>query len=158
MKKTEEILTKHQFKGSKIIQILTEVQELYNYLPKENMEYVSKRIKMPLSKIYSIATFYAAFSLNPRGEHLITVCMGTACFVKGVSNVLNRIEDRLGIEAGSTTEDQKFTLETVNCLGACALAPIVVVDGDYHGQTSVQKIDSILDQYQQEATAAAHPV
>lgn len=147
-KKTEDILRKYGYTGSRIIQVLTDIQEQYNYLPRENLEYVSQRLKVPLSKIFSIATFYAAFSLNPRGKHLITVCLGTACFVRGVSNVLTRIEDRLGIEAGETTEDNMFTLETVNCLGACALAPIIVVDGNYHGQTTVQKVDSILDKYQ----------
>ncbi len=127
-KKIEVILRNHGYTGSRIIQVLTDIQEEYNYLPRENLEYVSQRLKVPLSKIFSIATFYAAFSLNPRGKHLITVCLGTACFVRGVSNVLKRIEDRLGIEAGETTGDNMFTLETVNCLGACALAPIMVVD------------------------------
>ena len=148
MRTTEAILKKHGYEGSRIIQVLTEIQEQHNYLPRENLEYVSRKLKVPLSKIYSIATFYAAFSLIPRREHLITVCTGTACFVRGVSDVLNRIEDRLGIKAGFTTEDNKFTLETVNCLGACALAPIVVVDGEYYGQTTVQKVDAILDKYQ----------
>ena len=148
MRTTEAILKKHGYEGSKVIQVLTEIQAHYNYLPRENLEYVSQQLKIPLSKIYSIATFYAAFSLMPRGEHMITVCSGTACFVRGVSDVLNRIEDRLGIKAGFTTEDNMFTLETVNCLGACALAPIVVVDGEYYGQTTVQKVDGILDKYQ----------
>ncbi len=151
--KTENILRKYDYQGSKIIQVMTDIQKEYNYLPQENLVYISQRLKLPLSKIYSIATFYAAFSLKPRGTHLITVCQGTACFVRGVSNVLKRIEDRLGIEAGETTADNMFTLETVNCLGACALAPIVVVDGDYHGQTTVQKVDAILDKYQQERVA-----
>ena len=148
MKTTEAILKKHGYEGSRIIQVLTEIQALFNYLPRENLEYVSRRLRVPLSKIYGIATFYAAFSLLPRGKHLITVCSGTACFVRGVSDVLKRIEDRLGIKAGFTTEDNLFTLETVNCLGACALAPIVVVDGEYFGQTTVQKVDAILDKYQ----------
>ena len=148
MRKTEEILKKHGYSQASIIQVLTELQAQHNYLPRENLEYISQRLKLPLSKIYSIATFYAAFSLIPRGEHLITVCSGTACFVRGVENVLGRIEDRLGIKAGSTTPDNMFTLETVNCLGACALAPIVVVDGEYYGQTTVQKVDAILDKYQ----------
>jgi len=148
MRTTEAILKKHGYEGSKVIQVLTEIQAHYNYLPRENLEYVSQQLKIPLSKIYSIATFYAAFSLIPRGEHLITVCSGTACFVRGVSDVLKRIEDRLGVKAGFTTEDNMFTLETVNCLGACALAPIVVVDGEYYGQTTVQKVDAILDKYQ----------
>ncbi|MCP5105874.1 MAG: NAD(P)H-dependent oxidoreductase subunit E [bacterium] len=149
MRKTEEILKKHAYKGSSIIQVLTDVQAEYNYLPRENLEYISRRMKLPLSKIYSIATFYAAFSLYPRGKHLITVCSGTACFVRGVENILQRIEDRLGIKAGATTPDNMFTLETVNCLGACALAPIIVVDGEYYGQTSIQKVDAILDKYQE---------
>jgi NADH:ubiquinone oxidoreductase subunit E len=148
MRTTEAILKKHGYEGSKIIQVLTDIQAQYNYLPRENLEYVSRQMKVPLGKVYSIATFYAAFSLTPRGEHMITVCSGTACFVRGVSDVLKRIEDRLGIKAGFTTEDNMFTLETVNCLGACALAPIVVVDGEYYGQTTVQKVDAILDKYQ----------
>ena len=158
MKKTEEIIRKYGYKGSAIIQILTDIQAEYNYLPKEHLVYTSQRLKVPLSKIYSIATFYAAFSLNPRGKHMITVCSGTACFVRGVSDVLKRIEDRLGIEAGCTTPDNMFTLETVNCLGACALAPIVVVDGDYHGQTTIQKVDTILDKYQGQTETATEDV
>lgn len=148
MRTTENILKKHGYERARIIQVLTDIQAHYNYLPRENLEYVSRQLKVPLSKVYSIATFYAAFSLMPRGEHMITVCTGTACFVRGVSDVLSRIEDRLGIKAGFTTEDNMFTLKTVNCLGACALAPIVVVDGEYHGQTTVQKVDAILDKYQ----------
>ncbi len=149
MKTTESILKKHGYAGSRIIQVLTDIQAQYNYLPREDLEYVSRELKVPLSKVYSIATFYAAFSLVPRGEHMVTVCTGTACFVRGVTDVIERIEDRLGIKAGNTTEDNKFTLETVNCLGACALAPIVVVDGEYHGQTTVQKVDAILDKHQE---------
>lgn len=147
---TERILRKYGYRNTAIIQVLTDIQGEYNYLPREDLEYVSRQLKVPLSKIFSVATFYAAFSLEPRGEHLITVCEGTACFVRGAPNVLSRIEDRLGIKTGCTTCDNTFTLETVNCLGACALAPIVVVDNDYHGETNVRKIDSILDQYQDE--------
>lgn len=151
MKQTEDILNKYGYEGSKIIQVLTDIQGTYNYLPRENLEYVSSRLNVPLSKIYSIATFYANFSLNPRGEHLCTVCTGTACFVRGVPHVQKRIEDRLGVNAGETTADNRFTLETVNCLGACALAPIIVVDGEYHGQATVQKVDTILDKYYKES-------
>ena len=158
MKTTENILRKHEYKGSAIIPILTDIQAEHNYLPRENLVFVSQQLKVPLSKIFSIATFYAAFSLNPRGEHLITVCSGTACFVRGVSDVLKRIEDRLGIKAGFTTPDNMFTLETVNCLGACALAPIVVVDGEYHGQTTVGKVDAILDKYREPTGPAAEEV
>jgi NADH:ubiquinone oxidoreductase subunit E len=147
MKKVENILLSYNLKKDSIIQILQEIQEQYKYLPAEVLKYTGKRLKMPLSEIYSLATFYTAFSLDPRGKHLITICMGTACHVRGAPDVLGRIEDRLGISAGSTTEDKLFTLETVNCLGACALAPVVVIDGEYYGQTTVNKVDKLLDQY-----------
>lgn len=149
MKKINNILSNHKYKQYSIIQILDDVQKEYNYLPKKALEYISQNLEIPLSKIYSIATFYSSFSLVPRGKHFITVCMGTACHVRGAPIVLSRIEDRLGIKAGMTTDDRMFTLETVNCLGACALAPIVVVDGNYHGQVTSKKVTSILDKYQQ---------
>ncbi|MCK4674072.1 NAD(P)H-dependent oxidoreductase subunit E [candidate division WOR-3 bacterium] len=152
MKKVENILHKYGYQMSHIIQILQDVQVEFNYLPKEALEYVSQRLKMPMSKIYSIATFYAGFSLNPRGKHLCTVCMGTACHVRGAANVLDRIEERLGIKSGATTPDKLFTLETVNCLGACALAPIVVIDGEYHGQTTVNKVDVVINKYEKKGS------
>lgn len=150
MKKIENILSKYDHKKSRIIQILAEIQGVYNYLPKDVLEYVSQQMKLPFSSIYSIATFYSAFSLKPRGKHLVTVCMGTACHVRGAPSVLNRLEDKLGIKTGATTEDNQFTLKTVNCLGACALAPIVVVDDEYHGQTTVNKVDKLLKEYEKE--------
>jgi NADH-quinone oxidoreductase subunit E len=150
MKKIKTILEKYHYKKPRIIQILSDVQEVYNYLPKDALEYISHKMQVPLSSIYSIATFYAAFSLKPRGKHLCTVCMGTACHVRGAPAVLNRLEERLKIKTGGTTEDDQFTLKTVNCLGACALAPIVVVDDEYHGQTSVNKVDKLIKQYEKE--------
>lgn len=152
MKKVENILHKYGYQMSHIIQILQDVQVEFNYLPKEALEYVSQRLKMPMSKIYSIATFYAGFSLNPRGKHLCTVCMGTACHVRGAANVLDRIEERLGIKSGATTPDKLFTLETVNCLGACALAPIVVINGVYYGQTTVNKVDVVINKYEKKGS------
>jgi len=149
MRQVESILKKYGYRDSKIIQVMNDIQVAYNYLPREQLDFVSRRLKIPLSKIYSIATFYAAFSLKPRGKHLVTVCLGTACFVRNVTSVLERIQDRLGIRAGHTTADNMFTLETVNCLGACALAPIVVIDGRYYGQTTVRNVDTILDKYLQ---------
>jgi NADH-quinone oxidoreductase E subunit len=150
MKKIDDILKKYDYKKSRIIQILNEIQKIYNYLPRENLQYISQQLKLPLSNIYSIATFYAAFSLKPRGKHLITVCMGTACHVRGAPAVLSRLEERLKIRTGSTTEDNQFTLRTVNCLGACALAPIVVIDDEYHGQTTVNRVDKLLNKYAEE--------
>lgn len=151
MKNVETILNKYGYKRSSIIQILQDIQREYNYLPEDALKYTSQALRMPSSTIYSIATFYAAFSLNPRGKHLCTVCLGTACHVRGAPNVLRRIEDRLGIKSGNTTEDNMFTLETVNCLGACALAPIVVIDGEYHGQTTINKVDKLLDTYEKKS-------
>jgi NADH-quinone oxidoreductase subunit E len=150
MKKIEKILEKHGHSKERIIQILNDIQKIHNYLPKEILEYVSQRLSLPLSEIYSIATFYSAFSLKPRGKHLVTVCMGTACHVRGAPAVLTRLEDRLGVKCGATTGDDQFTLKTVNCLGACALAPIVVIDEEYHGQTTVNKVDKLLKRYEKE--------
>ncbi len=132
-------------KTKNIIQLLVEIEDKYNFLPLEALKELSIKEKIPLSKIYSIATFYGAFSLTPRGKHVCTVCMGTACHVRGAHAVLARLEDKLNIKAGSTTEDKEFTLETVNCLGACALAPIVVIDGEYHGQVTVSKVNNLID-------------
>ncbi|MGB7055036.1 MAG: NADH-quinone oxidoreductase subunit NuoE [bacterium] len=150
MKKIESILKQHDYRKSRIIQILNEIQKIYNYLPKDVLEYTGQRLRLPLSNIYSIATFYSAFSLKPRGKHLVTVCMGTACHVRGAPAVLSRLEERLKIKTGNTTGDNQFTLKTVNCLGACALAPIVVVDEEYHGQTTVNKVDKLLNKYEKE--------
>ncbi len=150
MKKIETILRQYAYKKSRIIQILSEIQRIYNYLPKHVLEYVGEELRLPLSNIYSIATFYSAFSLKPRGKHLVTVCMGTACHVRGAPAVLSRLEERLKIRTGSTTEDNEFTLKTVNCLGACALAPIVVIDEEYHGQTTVNRVDTLLNKYAKE--------
>ncbi len=144
MKRIENILKKYEYEISNTIQILEEVQEKYNYLPKEILEYISQRLKIPLSKIYSLATFYTAFSLNPRGKHLITVCVGTACYVRGAAMILNEFERRLNIKSGETTEDMSYTLETVNCLGCCAIGPIVVYDGKYTGEFKVKDVASFL--------------
>lgn len=149
MKKIDRILKQYDYRKSRIIQILNAIQKIHHYLPKDVLEYTSKKLKLPLSNIYSIATFYSAFSLKPRGKHLITVCMGTACHVRGAPAVLSRLEERLKIKTGNTTEDNQYTLKTVNCLGACALAPIVVIDEEYHGQTTVNRVDKLLDKYEQ---------
>jgi NADH-quinone oxidoreductase subunit E len=144
MKKVENILHKYVCQRSCIIQILQDIQVEFNYLPKEVLEYVSQRLKMPMSKIYSIATFYAGFSLNPRGKHLCTVCMGTACHVRGAAMILNEFERRLNIKSGETTEDMSYTLETVNCLGCCAIGPIIVYDGKYTGEFKLKDVASLL--------------
>ena len=145
--KVQKILENNGGTRSGIITILQEIQDIYNYLPEEVLKYVTEKIDIPLIELYSIASFYDAFSLTPRGEHVCSVCMGTACHVNGAPLVLEEIERKLDIKKGQTTKDNQFTLKTVNCLGACALAPIVQVDGNYHGKISMQKTDEILEKY-----------
>jgi len=130
--------------GAPLIHVLEEIQEKYRYLPEEALILVSDRLGIPLSRIYSVATFYHAFSLEPRGEHTICVCTGTACHVRGAVQILQRLESKLGINPGETTRDRRFTLETGNCLGACALGPVITFDGDYEGQMTSKKLDKLL--------------
>jgi NADH-quinone oxidoreductase subunit E len=133
------ILDRHERAPSSIIAILQDMQEEVNYLPEGALRYVADQLGIPVSKVYSLATFYRAFSLEPRGEHQLYVCTGTACHVRGAVKILDALERELGICAGQTDEQLQFTLETVNCLGACALGPVVVVDGEYHGQMTAAK-------------------
>lgn len=139
------IITKHGAKRDSLISMLQDIQAVYHYLPKEALETVASRLGLPMIQVYGVATFFRAFSLEPRGEHLVCVCVGTACHVRGASSVLGELERRLRVEAGETTEDKKYTLETVNCLGACALGPVVVVDGKYHGQMNAAKGKLLID-------------
>lgn len=132
-----------------LISVLEEVQARYRYLPREAMILVSEGLGVPLSQVYSVATFYNAFSLECRGRHEVCVCVGTACHVRGAKRVLSRLEERLGIKPGETTPDRNYSLETVHCLGACALGPIVVVDGEYLGQMHVKKVDDLLARIEQ---------
>ena len=135
----EEILDRHGRDPSAIIAILQDLQDEVNYLPEPVLCYVAEQLDVPVSKVYSLATFYRAFSLEPRGKHLVHVCTGTACHVRSALKVLEALERETGIQAGETDENRLFTLETVNCLGACALGPVVVVDGEYHGQMTAAK-------------------
>ncbi len=126
------------------VSALESIQAHYRYLPPEALILVSEQFGVPLSQVYSVATFYHAFSLKPKGKHLLHVCMGTACHVRGSPQILDRLQTKLGINPGDTTRDLLFTLETVNCLGACALGPIVVANGEYAGQMTAQKADALL--------------
>jgi len=144
----DSILDKWSNNGSSLISILLDIQSGYNYLPKDALIRVSERLRIPLIQVYSVATFYKSFSLKPRGKHLITVCLGTACHVRGAPEVLNEIENQLNIDVGETTPDNNFTLETVRCLGTCAIGPVVTIDGKYYGQMNSKKIHSILKKYE----------
>ncbi len=139
-----DIINQEAMGDGSLIAALEQIQERYRYLPPEALILASERLGVPLSQAYSVATFYNAFSLKPKGKHCLHVCMGTACHVRGSPQVLDRLETKLGIKAAQTTRDHLFTLETVNCLGACALGPIVVTDGEYSGQMTTQKVDRLL--------------
>lgn len=139
-----------KYKGElgQLIPILQDIQAKFYYLPKEALIQVSEATDIPLSRIYSVATFFKAFSLEPRGRHMVSVCLGTACHVRGAPKVLEQIERNLKISRGETTSDFKFTLETVNCMGCCALGPVVRIDGKYFGEINAGKVDSILNKYE----------
>jgi NADH-quinone oxidoreductase subunit E len=145
--KIKSCLTKYNFEKKALISILQDIQEEYNYLPQEALNIVSKTLGIPLIDIVGVATFYRAFSLEPRGEHLVTVCMGTACHVRGGPNILEEFARKLKINEGETTDDGQFSLETVACLGCCAIGPVVIVDGNYYAQTSIRKVDAILKKH-----------
>jgi len=140
----------HRFRADKgqLVSILQDIQDEYYYLPKDALEKVSQILDIPLSQVYSIATFFRAFSLTPRGRHLIKVCLGTACHVRGAPRVLEKMERDLAIDRGGTTDDLKFTLETVNCVGCCALGPMVMIDEEYFGQMKSDKVKSLLTTYE----------
>ena len=145
--KVAVILDRYQRDQGLLVSILQDVQSEFYYLPQDAIEEVSRGLDIPLTQAYSIATFFKAFSLKPRGRHLINVCLGTACHVRGAVRILDKMERDLNVKTGETTEDLRFTLETVNCVGACALGPIVLIDGKYHGQMSTDKVDSVLKDY-----------
>jgi heterodisulfide reductase subunit A-like polyferredoxin len=143
----DKILDRNECSRESIIAILQDVSEEYNWLPREAVYYVAERLGVPVSYVYRIASFFTQFSLKPRGKHIIKVCLGTACFVRGAPRILDQIKADLGISPGETTEDGLFTLETVNCLGACALGPLVVVDQDYHGRMKPKDTLPVLRTY-----------
>lgn len=143
----DAILAKYQDQRGTLIPILQDVQQAYGYLPKDVIMYMAEKTGVPASQIYGVATFYAQFHLNPRGRHVVRVCRGTACHVRGSKLVLEAIEKKLGVTAGGTTADQRFTLETVACIGACGLAPVMMVDDDTHGRLTPEMVDEILAQY-----------
>ena len=144
-KKIVKILENNGNNFGGLISILENIQAKYSYLPEEALRKVSEKTGRSMVDIYGVATFYKSFSLTPRGKHLISTCLGTACHVRGSQNILRRIEKELGLKAGQTTKDREFSLETVNCLGACALGPVVVVDGQYFSHVKTSSIPDILD-------------
>jgi len=145
--KINSILESYERDPGMLVAILQDIQADYNYLPKESLNQISEGLDIPLTQVYSVATFFKAFSLKPRGRHLVNVCLGNACHVRGAGRVIDEIKRELGIESGETTEDLRYTLETVNCVGACALGPVVVIDGSYSGQMTASKVKPLLKSY-----------
>jgi NADH:ubiquinone oxidoreductase subunit E len=143
----ESILNKWNNEDNSLISILLEIQSEYNYLPKEALMTVAERLNIPLIQVYSVATFYKVFSLKPRGEHIINVCVGTACHVKGAQKIVDEIKRKLEIDIGETTEDKLFTLEIVRCLGCCALGPVVVIDNTYYSHVTQKMVGKILEKH-----------
>jgi len=142
-----EILTKYQGDPTSIIAILQDIQEDYSYLPQPALKVVSKELGIPLSRILSLATFYRAFSLKPKGKHPIHVCLGTACHVRGAQRIIEKFERELGIKPGETSADQEYSLDAVRCVGCCGLAPVVMVGEDIHGKVTQTKVSSLLKKY-----------
>jgi len=131
-----------------LIMMLQAIQRRYNYLPGPALNYLATKIKVPLSRIYGVATFYSTFSLEPRGRNIISICLGTACHVRGGERVREQITETLGINDGQTTEDMRYTLESVRCIGCCSLGPVVKINEDMHGRIATDKVKKVLDQYE----------
>ena len=147
IKEVDKIVDRYDARITGSVDILQDIQSRYSYLPKEALAHVARRLEVPLSQVFSLATYYKAFSLKPRGKHLVVVCMGTACHVRGAPRLIDEVQRRLDIKPGETTEDNNFTLEAVNCLGACALGPLMVIDGAYFGNMNTRKVESVLKRY-----------
>ena len=143
----DKIIDSYNREKSMLISILHDIEHEYNYLPRTALEIVADRLKLPMNQIYGVATFFKSFHLTPRGKHLIRICLGIACHVRGGPRVLEAIERKLNIKAGETTKDLGFTLERVNCLGSCALGPFVVIDDKYFGNMNPTKTQSLLRKY-----------
>lgn len=143
----DPIIGKYSDKKGNLIPVLHEIQEKIGYLPLEVQEYVSKKLSVPLSKVYGVISFYSFFNSSPRGEHTIGVCMGTACYVKGAEDILDSLQEHLDISAGETTDDEKFTMTVTRCLGTCSMAPVIMIDDKVYGELTPEKVPEILQSY-----------
>ena len=142
-----QILTDYGYDSTKLIPILQKVQDAYHYLPEDVMRYIANELKISPAKVFGVATFFAHFSTTPKGKHIIKVCNGTACHVKGSASIINAVKTKLKLKEGQeTTEDMLFTLECVSCLGACGLAPVMVIDDTVHGQMTADKAAALIDE------------
>lgn len=147
---TKEILQNYPKENDKLIAILNDVQERFGYIPKLAQVEISEYLSIPMAKIYGVITFYSRFTLAPKGKYNISICLGTACFVKGSQNLLDRAKERLKIEPGQVTPDGKFSIDDVRCVGACGLAPVFMVNDEVYGNATVKEFDEIIDKYMAE--------
>lgn len=145
--KVAEIVKKYNKDKSQLVSIMQDIQAEYNYLPREALDKLSRKLDIPQSQVYSMATFFRAFSLKPRGKHIINVCLGTACHVRGGELIVESLERQLDVKRGGTTSDGKFTLESVNCMGCCATGPVVKIDEEYFGHMTNDKVEPMLKKY-----------
>jgi NADH:ubiquinone oxidoreductase subunit E len=148
LERLEGILNRYDGLPADLIPVLQDIQDNYNYLPKDEIKVVAERLNLPLTQIYSVATFFKMFSLIPKGKHVCRVCLGTTCHLKGGQRLAESVSHRLGVDIGYTTKDMNFTLETVGCLGSCAQAPVMMVDDTYFARVTVDKVPKIIKQYQ----------
>lgn len=146
-KKLDEIIERNKSRRGALIPVLHEAQELFGYLPYEVQKRIAEGLNIPMAEVYGVATFYTRFTLKPTGDHKISVCMGTACYVKGADKILEKLKELLKIDVGGTTEDGKFSIEATRCLGACGLAPVVVIDNTVYGKLAPEDIENILSRY-----------
>lgn len=146
-KQLKEFIDENKNKKGYLIPVLHMAQEIFGYLPLEVQNFVAKEMDIPVSVVTGVVTFYSYFKLFPTGRHTITVCLGTACYVRGAKKILEALEEKLGIRIGETTEDKRFSMGVQRCLGACGLAPVIMIDKDVHGRISAKKLDKILEQY-----------
>jgi len=146
----EDLLARNTREKDNLIQILNEVQEHYGYIPKHAQAEIAEHLGLSMAEVYGVITFYARFTLKPKGKYNIAVCLGTACFVKGSEKLVDRLKDRLKINPGETTPDGKFSIEETRCIGACGLAPVFTVNGEVYGKATVKKLDEVLDSLEKE--------
>lgn len=142
-----EVIARHKGQPGATMPVLQEAQEIFGYLPEEVQILVAEGLDIPLSEVYGVASFYAQFTMNPKGKYQISLCLGTACYVKGAADILEAVQQRLGIKSGSITPDGKFSLDACRCIGACGLAPVMMINSDVYGRLTVDQVGDILDKY-----------
>lgn len=148
MESVQQVVDKYGGLEAGLISMLQDIQRDKGYLPEDDLSMIASRVRVPLSRLYSLATFYKAFSLVPRGRHCVNVCLGTACHVRGGARLLDKLERDLDIKPGETTGDRRFTLEAVRCVGCCGLAPVVVIDENFHGKLNQKSLEKVLKSYE----------